>query len=264
MKFMKRNVNQWLAVLLVGTTGILTSCSDSASDTQASDAAINNEKVLVVAVDTAFVPFEFKDGDRYVGFDIDLWEAIAKENQWEYKLQPMDFNGILPSLQTGNADVALAGITITDERKEVVGFSDGYYDSGFKLLVDIDSDITGFDDIAGRTLAIKTGTSAAEYAKEHFSDTEFRQFPNIDNAYLELQAGRVEAVMHDTPNVLYYAATAGNGQVKDVGEQLSIHEYGIAFPKDSSLIKPVNQALSNMKSDGRYDAIYDKWFATAP
>src|SRR3546814_7712260 len=79
-----------------------------------------SEEELVVATDTAFVPFEFKDGDKYVGFDIDLWDAIAKDLGLEYELQPMDFNGIIPALQTKQVDVALAGITIKDERKKVI------------------------------------------------------------------------------------------------------------------------------------------------
>lgn len=219
---------------------------------------------LVVATDTAFVPFEFKDGDTYVGFDIDMWDAIAQEIGVSYTLQPMDFNGIIPALQTGQVDVALAGITIKDERKKVIDFSDGYYDSGFLLMVPVDSDIKGADDLKGKTLAVKTGTSATDYAKEHFTETELRQFPNIDNAYLELQTGRVDAAMHDTPNVLYYVATAGGGKVKAIGEQMMAHEYGIGFPKGSELVAKVNAALANMKADGRYNAIYKKWFGTEP
>ena len=85
---------------------------------------------LMVGVDTAFVPFEFKQGDKYVGFDIDLWNAIAKKMNISYELRPMDFGGLIPGLQSRNLDVAMAGITITDARKQVVDFSDGYY-NGF-------------------------------------------------------------------------------------------------------------------------------------
>ncbi len=219
---------------------------------------------LVVATDTAFVPFEFKEGDKYVGFDIDLWDAIAKEIGVTYTLQPMDFNGIIPALQTRQVDVALAGITIKEERQKVIDFSDGYYDSGFLLMVPVDSDIKSAEDLKGKTLAVKTGTSATDYAKEHFKETELRQFPNIDNAYLELQTGRVDAAMHDTPNVLYYVATAGGGKVKAVGEQMMAHQYGIGFPKGSELVAKVNAALANMKKDGRYSEIYKKWFGTEP
>tara|TARA_R110002072_G_scaffold51291_14_gene137566 strand:- start:3068 stop:3889 length:822 start_codon:yes stop_codon:yes gene_type:complete len=219
---------------------------------------------IVVATDTAFVPFEFKQGDSYVGFDIDIWDAIASDIGITYELRPMDFSGIIPALQTGQVDVALAGITIKAERQEVIDFSDGYYDSGFLLMVPSDSTITGAADLAGKTIAVKTGTSAADYAKENFTDTTVRQFPNIDNAYLELRTGRVDAAMHDTPNVLYYIANAGNGEVKAVGEQMLAHEYGIGFPKGSALVGKVNAALAKIKADGRYDAIFSKWFGAAP
>ena len=221
-------------------------------------------ETLLVACDTAFVPFEFKQGDQYVGFDIDLWKEVAKDAKLDYKLQPMDFNGILPALQTRNVDVALAGITIKDERKKIVDFSDGYYDSGFLLMVPAASTIKSADDLKGKSLAIKTGTSAADYAKAHFAGTGLRQFPNIDNAYLELATGRVDAAMHDTPNVLYYINTVGKGRVKAVGQQMMAHQYGIAFPKGSPLVAKVNAALAKIKADGRYAAIYKKWFGTEP
>ncbi|MCT8327947.1 glutamine ABC transporter substrate-binding protein GlnH [Albidovulum sediminis] len=227
-------------------------------------ATIAQAEDLIVATDTAFVPFEFKEGDTYVGFDIDMWDAIATELGVTYELRPMDFAGIIPALQTGQVDVALAGITIKPERQEVIDFSDGYYDSGFLLMVPADSTITGGSDLAGKSLAVKTGTSASDYAEANFKDTELRKFPNIDNAYLELRAGGVDAAMHDTPNVLYYIATAGDGQVKAVGAQMMAHEYGIGFPKGSELTSRVNEALANMKADGRYDAIYEKWFGTKP
>ncbi|MBS3785645.1 MAG: glutamine ABC transporter substrate-binding protein GlnH [Gammaproteobacteria bacterium] len=219
---------------------------------------------LVVATDTAFVPFEFMQDGEYVGFDIDMWKMIAEELELEFELRPMDFNGIIPGLQTGQVDVALAGITIREDRAEVIDFSDGYYDSGFLIMVPADSDIAGSADLADKTLAVRTGTSAFDYARDNFTDTTLRQFPNIDNAYLELRTGRVDAAMHDTPNVLYYIATAGDGEVKAVGEQMMAHQYGIGFPKGSALVDPVNQVLANMRADGRYDEIYLKWFGTTP
>ncbi|MGB8623746.1 MAG: glutamine ABC transporter substrate-binding protein GlnH [Paracoccaceae bacterium] len=219
---------------------------------------------LIVATDTAFVPFEFKQGDKYVGFDIDMWDAIAKEIGVTYELRPMDFSGIIPALQTGQIDVALAGITIKPEREKVIDFSDGYYDSGFLLMVPAKSDIKGEEDLEGKTLAVKMGTSAADYAEENFNGTTLRKFPNVDNAYLELRTGRVDAAMHDTPNVLYYIKNAGNGQVKTVGKQMMAQQYGVGFPKGSPLVARVNAALANMRADGRYDAIFEKWFGKAP
>ncbi|KMO21215.1 glutamine ABC transporter substrate-binding protein GlnH [Methylobacterium platani] len=219
---------------------------------------------LIVATDTAFVPFEFKQGDKYVGFDIDLWDAVAKDIGVTYKLQPMDFNGIIPALQTKQVDVGLAGITIKDERKKAVDFSDGYYDSGFLLMVPSSSDIKGPADLKGKVVAIKTGTSAADYAKANFKDAELRQFPNVDNAYLEVMTGKAAAAMHDTPNVLYYIKTNGGGKVKIVGEQMMAQQYGMAFPKGSPLVAKVNASLAKLKANGTYDAIYEKWFGAKP
>lgn len=219
---------------------------------------------LVVATDTAFVPFEFKEGDKYVGFDIDLWDAVAKEIGTGYELRPMDFAGIIPALQTGQIDAAIAGITITDERKGAVDFSDPYYDSGLMLMVPSDSTIKSVEDLKGKTIAVKTGTSSEDYAKKNLPDTTLRQFPNIDNAYLEVRTGNVDAALHDLPNVLYYIKTAGNGQVKAVGDKLEGQQYGIALPKGSDNTAKVNEALAKIKADGRYDAIYEKWFGTKP
>ncbi|MDH3335222.1 MAG: glutamine ABC transporter substrate-binding protein GlnH [Rhodospirillaceae bacterium] len=221
-------------------------------------------KELIVATDTAFVPFEYKEGGKYVGFDIDLWDAIAKDIGVAYKLQPMDFGGIIPGLQTGQVDVGLAGITIKDERKKVIDFSDGYYDSGFLLMVPANSNIKSADDLAGKKLAVKTGTSATDYAKENFKSTELRLFPNSDNAYLEVMTGRVDAAMHDTPNVLYFIKENGKGKVKSAGTQMMAHQYGIGFPKGSDLVGKVNISLSKLKRNGTYNKIYKKWFGALP
>ncbi|HBB1252647.1 TPA: transporter substrate-binding domain-containing protein, partial [Escherichia coli] len=124
------------------------------------------DKKLVVATDTAFVPFEFKQGDKYVGFDVDLWAAIAKELKLDYELKPMDFSGIIPALQTKNVDLALAGITITDERKKAIDFSDGYYKSGLLVMVKANNnDVKSVKDLDGKVVAVKSGTGSVDYAK---------------------------------------------------------------------------------------------------
>jgi glutamine transport system substrate-binding protein len=204
------------------------------------------EKKLVVATDTAFVPFEFKQGDKYVGFDVDLWAAVAKELKLDYTLKPMDFSGIIPALQTKNVDLALAGITITEERKKAVDFSDGYYKSGLLVMV-------------------KGGTGSVDYAKANIKTKDLRQFPNIDNAYMELGTNRADAVLHDTPNILYFIKTAGNGQFKAVGDSLEAQDYGIAFSKgNDELREKVNGALKTLRENGTYNEIYKKWFGTEP
>lgn len=223
-------------------------------------------KKLVVAVDTAFVPFEFRDPKtgEYIGFDIDLWAAIAEVLGVEYELQPMDFVGIVPALQTGSVDVALAGITITSAREKVVDFSHPYYDSGLTLMVRADNeDINGPEDVAGKRIAVRTGTTSDNHAPS-LNPAEIIRFPNIEQAYMELRTGRVDVAMHDTPNVLYYIQTAGDGAVKAVGPRMQAQSYGIGFPLGSKLRNDVNVAFLELVESGRYAEIYRKWFGQDP
>ncbi|HHT7559916.1 glutamine ABC transporter substrate-binding protein GlnH [Raoultella ornithinolytica] len=221
---------------------------------------------ITVGVDTAFVPFEFKQGDKYVGFDIDLWDAIAKKMNISYELRPMDFGGLIPGLQSRNLDVAMAGITITDARKQVVDFSDGYYNADLLMAVKTgNNSITRFSDLAGKKVGLKQGTAAATFMKSKYK-ANYIEFPNIDNAYLDLQAGNLDAVVHDSPNVLYYVKTAGGGKVKSTGESDSIlpQQYGFAMQKNSNLTPKINAALEALRADGTYRKIYVKWFDKQP
>jgi len=228
--------------------------------------AVAAQDKLVVGVDTAFVPFEFKQGDKYVGFDIDLWNAIAKKMNVSYELRPMDFGGLIPGLQSRNLDVAMAGITITEPRKQVVDFSDGYYNADLLIAVKSNNtSITKFSDLVGKKVGLKQGTAAATFMKGKYK-ADYVEFPNIDNAYLDLQAGNLDAVVHDSPNVLYYVKTAGDGKIKAVGENDSIlpQQYGFAMQKNSPLTPKVNAALKALRADGTYNKIYVKWFAKEP
>lgn len=219
---------------------------------------------LIVATDTAFVPFEFKQDGEYVGFDIDMWDAIAERMGVDYELRPMDFNGIIPALQTGNVDVAIAGMTIKSKREEVIDFSYPYYDSGLLMMVRSDDDsVHGPADLADKVIAVKQGTASADFA-DTLGAKEVRKFPNIDNAYLELRTGRVDVAMHDTPNVLYYIKTAGNGDVKAAGSRMDAQSYGIGFPQGSEWRDKVNVALLSIIEDGTYADIYRKWFGSDP
>ncbi|KGC43672.1 glutamine ABC transporter substrate-binding protein GlnH [Burkholderia pseudomallei] len=228
-------------------------------------AAGAHAKELVVGTDTSFMPFEFKQGDKYVGFDLDLWAEIAKGAGWTYKVQPMDFAGLIPALQTQNIDVALSGMTIKEERRKAIDFSDPYYDSGLAAMVQANNTtIKSIDDLNGKVIAAKTGTATIDWIKAHLKPKEIRQFPNIDQAYLALEAGRVDAAMHDTPNVLFFVNNEGKGRVKMAGAPVSGDKYGIGFPKGSPLVAKVDAELARMKADGRYAKIYKKWFGSEP
>jgi glutamine transport system substrate-binding protein len=221
-------------------------------------------KTLVVGCDTNFMPFEFKQGDKYVGFDIDLWDAIAKDLGLEYKLQPMDFNGLIPALQSGNIDLAIAGMTVKSKREEVVDFSYPYYDAGLLLMVKSDDkSISGIEDLGDKVVATKLGTTSADFAKS-IKTKEVKLFPNIDGAYMELRGGGADAVLFDSPAILYYIKMEGKDAVKTVGPLYQGQSYGIAFPQGSDLREKVSITILKFMEDGTYAKLYKKWFGTDP
>lgn len=228
---------------------------------------VKKEVVLQVGTDTSYVPFEFLDQEsgEYVGFDIDLLKAISEEAGFEYEIIPMDFTGIIPALQTKNLDMAIAGITIKPEREEVIDFSVPYYDAGTAILVRIDEeDIQSVADLKGKVVATKQGTSSYDYATKIDGLKDIVPFPNIDQAYMELEKGSADAVIFDLPNVQYYIKTNGKGKVKTISDLLEGQSFGIAFPKGSLLKEKVDVALEALIENGTYEDLYVKWFAEAP
>src|SRR5690606_951892 len=132
---------------------------------------------------------------------------------------------------------------------------DPYYESGLAILVGKDNtSIKTAKDLEGKMVAVKIGTATVDYLKDNVPNAKLKLFPNIDNAFLELATGRVDAVVHDTPNLQYFANTAGKGQVKVVGSLKSGDFYGIAFPKGSELVPVVNETLAELRESGQYDA----------
>ncbi len=224
------------------------------------------EDVLQVGTDTNYVPFEFLDEEtgEYVGFDIDLIDAIAEEVGFEYELKPMDFAGIVPALQTEQLDIAIAGISMDDEKEKTVDFSMPYYDAGTGVLVrSDDDDIQDLDDLAGKTVATKQGTASYEYVTNLDGVEDVVPFPNIDQAYMELLKGSADAVVFDSPSLEYYMNTNAEGKVRMLDELLEGQTFGIAFPKGSPLKIKVDEALTTLKEDGTFDELHEKWFGEA-
>jgi glutamine transport system substrate-binding protein len=226
------------------------------------------DKSLQAVTDPSFVPFEMLDQEtgEMVGFDMDILAEVAKRAGFDYNLRTMDFNGIIPALQARNADIALAGITITDEREKIVDFSDPYYDSGLRLLVGANNDsITEVSDLEGKTIGTKIGSTSANYLEENLGDkATITPYPGSADMYMALLAGSVDAVFYDAPNVGYFSKTQGEGRAKVVGPLYEGQQYGIALAEGSEWLDEVNAALASMKEDGTYDEIYTKWFGEAP
>lgn len=228
--------------------------------------AVAQEKTVVIGTSTDSKPFDFVENGKYVGFDQDLIAEVAKEAGFKYTVSPMDFGALIPALQTANIDVAISSIFITDARKKVVDFSDVYYTSALGVLVSADNTtIKSGDDLADKTVASVTGAASTTWLKEHAPKAQVTLFPQVTNMFMELQAGRADAVVYDYPFLAYFAKTEGEGKVKvlekPVGDGIPV---GMAFPKGSPLVSKANDALKKISADGRYDAIYKKWFGKLP
>ncbi|WP_295036013.1 transporter substrate-binding domain-containing protein [Salinicola sp.] len=254
---MKNNMtpSHWLAIPAVALSLSIPGLA-SAQDT-----------TLKAVTDPSFVPFEMMDQEsgEMVGFDMDILHEVADRAGFDIDLNTMDFNGIIPAVQTGNVDLAIAGITITDERQQIVDFSDPYYDSGLRILVADGSDVGSLDDLEGKRIATKIGSTSYDYLQEKLGDSaEITPYPGSSDMYMALMGGSADAVFYDAPNVGYFAQTKGQGKVKTVGPLYEGQQYGIAFAKGSDWVEPTNQALEAMHEDGTYDEIHKKWFGEAP
>jgi|TARA_R110000850_G_scaffold202980_1_gene329168 glutamine transport system substrate-binding protein len=221
-----------------------------------------------VVTDPSFVPFEMMDQEtgEMVGFDMDIINEVAKRAGFEVNLTTMEFAGIIPAVQTGSQEIAIAGTTITEERAEIVDFSDPYYDSGLKIIVRADNeDVETIEDLADLSIATRIGSTSYDYLQQELGeDADITPYPAMSDMYMALLGRNVDAVFYDAPNVSYFAQTRGEGRTKVVGPLYEGQQYGIVFHKGSEWVEPTNEALAAMKEDGTYDEIYAKWFGEAP
>ena len=223
------------------------------------------EKTWTIATDTVFKPFEYTDenGD-FVGIDVDILAAIAEDQGFEYELNSLGWDASIAACQSGQADGMIAGASITDERKESGWmFSDGYYNATQSIAVKEDSDITGFADLDGKNVGVKTGTQGAAYAESladenGFTITYFEDSPTMYQAVL---GGQVVACFEDTP-IMAASIKAGELAMKIVeGTENEGAPYGFAiFNADNQeLLDMFNAGLKNIKENGTYEEIVAKY-----
>lgn len=269
---MKRRMVSLMLTAVMGIASIAGCSVVSASeDTTEGTAAEDTYKealagtTLKVGCDTSFVPFCFPDDSNvYTGFDIDLLTALSEYLGFDYELQPMDFTALLMSVQTNKLDMAMAGITITDARAEVMDISTPYYDAGLQIFVKEDNDeITQIADLEGKKVALKEGTASVTYISENVKNCTVTTFPNIESAYLEVQRGAADAVVYDAPNMKYYLSQNPDSGCKVVGDLVDGCQYGIMLQKGSDYTEYIDAALAVFMEDGTYDALYEKWFGTS-
>lgn len=253
-------MRKWTAVLIAGALACSMAMPVFAGETE--DAS---GKKWTIATDTVFKPFEYTDenGD-FVGIDVDILDAIAKDQGFEYDLNSLGWDSAIAACQAGQADGMIAGASITDERKNSGWiFSDGYFNATQCMTVQEGSDIKSFDDLKGQNVGVKTGTQGATYAeslkeKYGFEITYFEDSPTMYQAVL---GGQVVACFEDTP-IMASSIKDGSLALEIVeGSENEGSPYGFAvFSKDSQeLIDLFNAGLKDIKADGTYAKIITKY-----
>ena len=256
-------MNKVLALVAACAFAVLAMAGCGSSNNAASSGSGSGAKVLKVGSSVDFAPFEFQDEGQkeYQGFDMDLIRAIGKEMGYDVEIQNLGFDGLIPALQGKNIDAIISGMSINDERKQNVLFSDPYYQSGLTMVVrDNETAIKSFQDLKGKKVAVQIGTTSADEVKK-IDGVEIKELNTPADCFMELKAGGVDAVVNDRPVNDYYI-TKNNAQgVKALEEKLTAEDYGIAIGKDNKeLQQKVNDALKKRKENGEYDKIFAKWF----
>lgn len=221
------------------------------------------EKTYIIGTDTTFAPFEFVDEDGdFVGIDMDLMDAIAADQGFNYEIRPLGFNAAVQALEANQVDAVIAGMSITEERQENFDFSDPYYSSGQHFAVLENSEIESLEDLAGLQVAVKTGTMGYEIAESLSEEYGYSisTFEDSVNMYEDLQVGNSAAVIEDYA-VMQYAAATGQVDLKFIGEEHELSDYGFAVNKgeNSELLQMFNDGLTNIRASGEYEEIIERY-----
>lgn len=247
---MKKRFLLSLAACLLGALAMTAGCGSApdSADTQATE-----PQVLRVGMDASYPPFGSQNQETkdYEGFDVEISNR--------------SFDGLIPALQAREIDVAINDITITDDRRQSVDFSQPYYIAGLGVVVRADNDtIHTAEDLQGKTLGVSIGSTGEEAARK-IPGADVRVFNAINEAFLEVQNGGVDAVVNDIPTNEYYVSHTGSKRVRTAEVALTKEDLGIAVRKGNhALLAKIDDGLAKIKANGRFAEIYEKWFGKQP
>ena len=228
---------------------------------------VKADDTIDIVFDNAYAPFEFKDSDQiYKGLDVDIINEVAKRSGWTMNQSFPGFDAAVNAVQAGSADALMAGTTITEARKKVFTFSDPYFDTKIVIATTKANTISSYKDLKGKTVGVKNGTAAQNFLEENKDKYRYnvKTFDTGDLMYNSLSAGAVDAVMDDEA-VIQYAIQQGQDLSIDI-EGEAIGSFGFSVKKGSQyeyLVEDFNKALAEMKKDGTYETIMNKWLGAS-
>ena len=269
----KKTIAGMLAGVLLATT-VFAGCSSGAaasSTAPAGSAAASgttpaaSSKVYLIACDAKYAPFSFEENGKYKGIDVELLDAIAKTEGFQYELKPMDFSGIIPAIKAGQIDGSIAGMKITEKRKESVDFSDGYIQAGSSIVVNKDdSSIKSLDDLKGKTAAVKKGTTGAAFAEENKDKygLKVNVYDDSPSMFQAVENKNADFLVEDFPVISYSIKVNAGSKLKVAVESIGEAPYdGFAVDKgkNQDLLKMFNEGLKKVKENGTYDKIVKQY-----
>ena len=217
------------------------------------------EGTLVMGTNAAFPPYEMTDGNGdIIGIDAEIAAAIAKKLNMDLEIKDMEFDSLVGAVQTGAIDVALAGMTVNEERLEKVNFSTSYAKGVQVVIVKEDSDIKTIDDLDGKTIGVQSGTTGDIYCTDAYGQEHVKQYDNGGKAVEALKNGQVDCVVIDNePAKNFVKANAG---LTILETSYADEDYAIAISKDNAeLLEKINKALDELTKDGTIAKIIEKY-----
>lgn len=216
--------------------------------------------VLTMATNAYFPPYEYYEGDAIVGIDAEIAAAVAEKLGLELKIEDMEFDSIITAVTAGKADMGLAGMTVTEERKQNVNFSDSYATGIQAVVVPEDSDIASVDDLEGKKIGVQLGTTGDIYCSDDYGEENVEKFNKGNDAIMALVTGKVDAVVIDNePARSYVAANEG---LKILETEYAVEDYAACIAKENTaLLDAINGALAELKADGTLEQIVGKYIS---
>ena len=253
-------MTRWIAAAAIGFMALVAGAPGALAQ--------GNESVegqtYVIGTDTTFAPFEFRQDGELTGIDMDLINTIAEDQGFNVEIRSLGFSAALQALSSNQVDGVIAGMSITDERKEIYDFSEPYFESGVQMAVDRDDETTkGYEDLEGETVVAKTGSEGETYAKSIADEYGFtvKSLDQSATMYESVKSGSAVAVIDDYP-VLAYGIAQNNG-LKTVTDKVPGGSYGFAVNKgeNTALLAAFNDGLAELKASGEYDKILNEYLA---
>lgn len=241
-----------------------TSELESTGDAKAKATPVKD--TYIIASDTSFAPFEYQDGNNtYTGFDMDLIKAIAKQQGFNIKINNIGFDAALNAVQSGQADGVIAGMTITDARKAIFNFSDPYYTTNIILAVKKGSSVKSYEDLSGKTVGAKNGTSSYTWLEEHADQYHYtlKAFDEASTLYDSLNSGSIDALMDDEAVLAYAIQQGRNFETPIPGEASGTVGFAVKAGSNPELIEMFNNGLAALKANGTYDKLVAKYLTTS-